>query len=79
MKCHTFSEPQAQPDLNDDDYDDDDDDDDDEPEVLLQHLVDGVGGHEAALHAEGKRLHEEVSVCKVGADLGHLDTDTMIM
>ena len=30
IKCHTFSEPQARPDLNDDDDDDNDDDDDDD-------------------------------------------------
>ena len=29
IKSHTFSEPQARPDLNDDDDDDDDDDDND--------------------------------------------------
>ena len=29
IKCHTFSEPQARPDLNDDDDDDDDADNDD--------------------------------------------------
>ena len=38
-------------------------DGDDEPEVLLQHLVDGVGGHETAVHAQGKRLHKEMRVC----------------
>ena len=30
IKCHTFSESQARPDLNDDDDDDDDDDDNDD-------------------------------------------------
>ena len=30
IKCHTFSEPQARPDLNDDDDDDNDDNDDDD-------------------------------------------------
>ena len=53
-------------------------DGDDEPEVLLQHLVDGVGGHETAVHAQGKGLHEEMGVGQVGANLSHLDIDKII-
>ena len=54
-------------------------DGDDEPEVLLEHLVDGVGGHEAALHREGKRLHKEMRVRQVGAYLGRLNIDMIII
>ena len=53
-------------------------DGDDEPEVLLQHLVDGVGGHKTAVHAQGKGLHKEMGVCQVGANLSHLDIDKII-
>ena len=49
-----------------------DDDGEDEPEVLLEHLVQGVAGHEAAVHGQGKRLHEEMRVSQMCADLSHL-------
>ena len=40
--------------------------------MLLEHLVQGVAGHEAAVHGEGKRLHEEMRVSQMCADLSHL-------